>query len=60
VARAIKAESPRTPVIMLTGWGSMMKADGEANPPVDAVLGKPPRRQELSNLLFQITERSDS
>ena len=57
VARAIKAESPKTPIIMLTGWGTMMKTDGKAMPEVDAVLGKPPRMQELSNLLFQITEK---
>jgi signal transduction histidine kinase/ActR/RegA family two-component response regulator len=54
VARAIKAESPRTPVIMLTGWGTMMKADGETAPEVDAVLSKPPRIQELNNLLYRI------
>jgi CheY-like chemotaxis protein len=58
VARAIKAESPRTPVIMLTGWGMMMKTDWQTGPEVDAVIGKPLRMQELSNLLFQITERN--
>ena len=58
VARAIKAESPRTPIIMLTGWGGLPKADGQPAPAVDAVIGKPPRMQELSNLLFQITARS--
>jgi CheY-like chemotaxis protein len=58
VARAIKAESPQTPVIMLTGWGAMTKTDGQPALAVDAVLGKPPRMQELSNVLFQITARS--
>jgi DNA-binding response OmpR family regulator len=58
VARAIKAESPQTPVIMLTGWGTMTKTDGQTAPAVDAVISKPPRMQELSNLLFQITARS--
>ena len=58
VARAIKAESPTTPIIMLTGWGTMMKADGQTAPEVDAVLGKPPRMQELSSLIFQVTARS--
>jgi CheY-like chemotaxis protein len=58
VARAIKAESPQTPVIMLTGWGAMMKADGETAPEVDAVLSKPPRIQELNNLLHRITSNS--
>jgi len=58
LARAIKAESPQTPIIMLTGWGAMPKAGGQTAPAVDAVIGKPPRMQELSNLLFQITARS--
>jgi signal transduction histidine kinase/ActR/RegA family two-component response regulator len=60
VARAIKAESPGTPVIMLTGWGAMMKADGEAAPSVDAVLSKPPRIQELNNLLYRISTQIPS
>jgi CheY-like chemotaxis protein len=55
VARAIKAESPQTPIIMLTGWGTMLEADGQTAPEVDAVLGKPPHRRELSDLLFQVT-----
>ncbi|HZM02898.1 MAG TPA: ATP-binding protein [Candidatus Saccharimonadales bacterium] len=55
VARAIKAESPRTPIIMLTGWGAMMKADGETAPDVDAVLSKPPRIQELNELLYRMS-----
>jgi signal transduction histidine kinase/ActR/RegA family two-component response regulator len=54
VARAIKAEAPHTPIIMLTGWGAMMKADGETAPEVDAVLSKPPRIQELNNILVRI------
>ena len=31
VARTIKAESPNTPIIMMTGWGAMMKEDGETD-----------------------------
>jgi len=55
VAKTIKAESPGTPVIMMTGWGAQMKEDGEAAPEVDAVVGKPPRIQELNNLLLKLT-----
>jgi nitrogen-specific signal transduction histidine kinase/CheY-like chemotaxis protein len=55
VARTIKVESPGTPVIMMTGWGTMMKEDGETTPEVDAVVGKPPRIQELNNLLLKLT-----
>jgi signal transduction histidine kinase/ActR/RegA family two-component response regulator len=54
LARAIKAESPGTPVIMMTGWGAMMKADGESAPEVDALIGKPPQLQELNNLLLRL------
>ena len=55
VARTIKAESPATPIVMMTGWGTMMKEDGETAPEVDAVVGKPPRIQELNNLILQLT-----
>ncbi|MFZ0826094.1 MAG: ATP-binding protein [Verrucomicrobiia bacterium] len=55
VARTIKAESPHTPVIMMTGWGTIMKEDGENAPEVDAVVGKPPHMQELNDLLMRVT-----
>jgi len=58
LARAIKAESPRTPILMLTGWGTMIKADGEATPAVDAVLSKPPRMQELTSLLQRLARNA--
>jgi signal transduction histidine kinase len=54
VARTIKAASPATPIIMMTGWGTMMKEEGETASEVDAVVGKPPRIQELNNLLLQL------
>jgi hypothetical protein len=40
---------------MLTGWGTMMKAEGESAPEVDAVLGKPPRIAELNALLHRLS-----
>jgi len=54
VARAIKKESPGTPVIMMTGWGTIMKDDGELVSGVDAVVGKPPRIKELNELLLRL------
>jgi signal transduction histidine kinase/ActR/RegA family two-component response regulator len=60
VARTIKTESAHTPVIMLTGWGTMMQAEGESAPEVDAVLGKPPRIQELNALLQRLSTSSPS
>jgi hypothetical protein len=44
---------------MLTGWGAMMKQDGETAPEVDAVLSKPPRIQELNNILVRICANLD-
>jgi len=47
VAEGIKSRSPRTPVIMLTGWGSRMIAEKETPAHVDRILGKPPKLLEL-------------
>jgi len=58
VARTIKAESPLTPVVMMTGWGAMMKEDGETASEVDALTGKPPRMQELHELLLRLAMAS--
>jgi signal transduction histidine kinase/CheY-like chemotaxis protein len=55
VARTIKAESPNTPIIMMTGWGTIMREEGETASEVDAVIGKPPRMRELNDLLLRIT-----
>jgi len=55
VARTIKAESPNTPIIMMTGWGTIMREEGETASEVAAVIGKPPRMQELNDLLLRVT-----
>jgi signal transduction histidine kinase/ActR/RegA family two-component response regulator len=54
VANTIKAESPGTPVIMLTGWGTMMKDEGDIPAQVDGVLSKPPRVKELGDMLARV------
>jgi signal transduction histidine kinase/ActR/RegA family two-component response regulator len=59
VTRAIKAQSPQTPVVMMTGWGTLMKEDGETNLQADALLPKPPRINELNDLLLKITGREN-
>lgn len=41
LAVAVKQLKPETPVILLTGFGSIMQASGEEPPGVDLVLGKP-------------------
>jgi CheY-like chemotaxis protein len=55
VARAVKQSSPSTPLILLTGWGERLLADGEKIPNVDSVLSKPPRLRELRKALAQLT-----
>jgi signal transduction histidine kinase/ActR/RegA family two-component response regulator len=55
VAVAVKALSPATPVVMLTGWGQHMNEDGESPPNVDQLLGKPPRLRELRAALVSLT-----
>ena len=54
VARAIKTESPKTPVLMMTGWGNIMTDEGEHAPEVDAVIAKPPNVKELNALLLKL------
>jgi CheY-like chemotaxis protein/anti-sigma regulatory factor (Ser/Thr protein kinase) len=53
VASAIKAMSPVTPVILLTGWGQRLLAEGDVPPHVDRVLSKPPKLRELREALAQ-------
>jgi CheY-like chemotaxis protein len=51
VARLVKSVGPRTPVVMLTGWGRRMSEEGEKPPGVDHLLSKPPRLSELRAVL---------
>jgi signal transduction histidine kinase/ActR/RegA family two-component response regulator len=55
VASAIKAASPATPVILLTGWGQRLVAEGDVPPHVDRVLNKPPKLRELRAALAAVT-----
>ncbi|HUQ09929.1 MAG TPA: PAS domain S-box protein [Steroidobacteraceae bacterium] len=47
VAATVKASVPQTVVIMLTGWGRRLVAEGDVPPGVDQVLSKPPKLIEL-------------
>jgi len=51
VAAAIKHITPKVPIIMLTGFGSMMEAAGEKPEWVDRVLGKPVTLSALQEAL---------
>jgi signal transduction histidine kinase/ActR/RegA family two-component response regulator len=57
LSNIIKRESPETPVIMLTGWGTMMKEDGDVPAQVDGVLSKPPKISELFAMLGDVTNQ---
>ena len=51
VASAVKAASPSTPVILLTGWGQRLEAEGDVPADVDRLLSKPPKLRELREAL---------
>ena len=56
VASAVKVISPATPVILLTGWGQKLVAEGDIPPDVDQVLNKPPKLRELREALAQYSQ----
>jgi signal transduction histidine kinase/CheY-like chemotaxis protein len=58
VAAAVKAASPSTPVILLTGWGQRLVAEADIPPHVDYVLSKPPKLRELREALHRTSQRS--
>jgi signal transduction histidine kinase len=55
VAAAVKALSPATPVVLLTGWGQRFIAARETPPHVDKVLSKPPKLSELRATFVELT-----
>lgn len=58
VANTIKKDSPHTPIVLLTGWGNMLQADGEKITNVDAIVSKPPRIGELRSVLYRLTQKT--
>jgi DNA-binding response OmpR family regulator len=55
VVDSVRATTPDTPIIMLTGWGQQPLSDSERTPQVDRLLSKPPRLQELRTALAELT-----
>jgi len=53
VAEAIKSFSRSIPVILLTGWGQRLIAEGDVPSHVDQVLSKPPKLRQLREALAQ-------
>jgi signal transduction histidine kinase/ActR/RegA family two-component response regulator len=58
VALTIKTTSPSTPVVMLTGWGTMLNEKGDLPINVDAILSKPPRPAELHETIVKVVTSS--
>jgi signal transduction histidine kinase/CheY-like chemotaxis protein len=59
VSTAIKAASPLTPVILLTGWGQRIVEEGDTPSDVDRVLNKPPKLRDLRAALAELALGSD-
>jgi PAS domain S-box-containing protein len=57
VSGAIKAAVPKTVVLLLTGWGQRLAADGDLPTHVDQVLSKPPKLRELREALARWSDR---
>jgi signal transduction histidine kinase/ActR/RegA family two-component response regulator len=51
VAEKVKAMSPVTPVILLTGWGQRLLTEGDVPANVDRLLSKPPKLGDLRKAL---------
>ena len=57
VVASVRAMSPGTPIILLTGWGQHVVSEQDKPPQVDRLLGKPPRIRELRAALAELTGR---
>jgi PAS domain S-box-containing protein len=51
VSSEVKTAAPETIVLLLTGWGQRLVAEGDIPPHVDHVLSKPPRLRALREAL---------
>jgi signal transduction histidine kinase/ActR/RegA family two-component response regulator/HAMP domain-containing protein len=57
VSSAVKAVTPSTPVVLLTGWGQRLVDDGDIPAHVDHVLNKPPKLRELRAALSHVIQK---
>jgi signal transduction histidine kinase/ActR/RegA family two-component response regulator len=60
VAAAVKTASPRTPVLLVTGWGYGMRAESDRPAHVDRLLSKPTQVEDLRQALAELTTESAS
>jgi CheY-like chemotaxis protein/anti-sigma regulatory factor (Ser/Thr protein kinase) len=54
VASAVKSARSSAPVVLLTGWGQRLVAEGDVPEHVDRVLSKPPKLRELRAALADV------
>lgn len=57
LSREVKRRFPRLPIIMLTGWGTMMKDEGDSPAAIDALMGKPPKLEDLDQVVARLAAR---
>ena len=55
LAISIKDEEPGTPVILLSGFGDIIKATGELPPGVDMVVSKPAKLNDVRQAVAKLT-----
>jgi signal transduction histidine kinase/ActR/RegA family two-component response regulator len=60
VAAAVKAASPKTPIVLLTGWGYGMRENGDLPSHVDHLLSKPPDVNELRLAISKLTADAET
>lgn len=60
VAAAVKAASPKTPIVLLTGWGYSMRESGDLPTYVDHLLSKPPDVNELRLAISKLTADAEA
>ena len=60
VAAAVKAASPKTPIVLLTGWGYSMRENGDLPSHVDHLLSKPPDVNELRLAISKLTSEAEA
>lgn len=59
VAAAIRAASPLTPIILLTGWGQRLLGDDGPPANIDRVLAKPPKLRDLRAALLELSSHEE-
>lgn len=57
LGRAIKDESPSTPVILVTGWGALSREDTVDDGFVDEIVSKPPRLKRMREVMARVLTR---